>query len=362
MSQIFIEARTATFLGVPVIQKHLYLVYRDDGGSEWVIRGAPDGIGDIFGGDFLFEINREIDLSSDARGSDTPADRFSTELIIPGKTGDEIWAIMVKYALLLDEIDYPYHSLSTNSNALIGALITAAGGSALDSLPTGVSLSEVFGYDSYSQIVADVVPPLDGSIVGTNQADPIVGIQIAEVFYGLGGNDVIFADAGNDTVYGGSGSDQIRGGPGNDILKGMGGNDTLAGQDNNDRLIGGTGRDVMAGGAGADDFDFNAAGETGTTASTRDRITDFTHLTDDIDLSTIDANGGAAGNTAFSFRATEGAAFTGARGQLRWFQQDLSGTANDKTFIAGDINGDAVTDFQIELAGLKTLTAADFFL
>jgi Ca2+-binding RTX toxin-like protein len=252
MSQIFIEARTATFLGVPVSQKHLYLVYRDDGGSEWVIRGGPDGIGDLFGGDFLFEINREIDLSSDARGSDTPADRFSTELIIPGKSGDEIWAIMVKYALLLDEVDYPYHSLSTNSNALIGALITAAGGSALGSLPTGVSLSEVFGYDSYSQIVADVVPPLDGSIVGTNQADPIVGIQIAEVFYGLGGNDVIFANAGNDTVYGGSDNDQIRGGPGNDILDGGAGNDTLNG---------GAGEDFLIGGGGSDTYVVNSAGD-----------------------------------------------------------------------------------------------------
>ena len=58
-------------------------------------------------------------------------------------------------------------------------------------------------------------------------------------------------------------------------------------------------------------------------------------------------------------RATEGAAFTGARGQLRWFREDLAGTANDKTIIAGDINGDAT---QIELTGLKTLTAADFFL
>jgi hypothetical protein len=43
---------------------------------------------------------------------------------------------------------------------------------------------------------------------------------------------------------------------------------------------------------------------------------------------------------------------------LRWFQQIVS----DKTIIAGDINGDGVADFQIELTGLKTLTAADFVL
>jgi Ca2+-binding RTX toxin-like protein len=168
--------------------------------------------------------------------------------------------------------------------------------------------------------------------------------------------------AGNDKLVGSSGNDTILGFEGNDALFGRGGNDTLFGNDQNDRLTGGTGRDVMTGGNGADVFDFDAVAQTGTTGSTRDRIADFTHLTDDIDLSTIDANGGAAGNTAFSFRATEGAAFSGARGQVRWLQQDLNGTANDKTIIAGDINGDQVADFQIELAGLKTLTSADFFL
>lgn len=168
--------------------------------------------------------------------------------------------------------------------------------------------------------------------------------------------------ASNDKLVGSSGNDTILGFDGNDALIGRGGNDILAGNAGTDRLVGGAGRDIMWGGAGADVFDFNAGRDTGTTDSTRDRITDFAHLIDDIDLSTIDANGAAAGDTAFSFRATEGAAFTGARGQLRWLQQDLNGSANDKTIIAGDINGDAVTDFQIELTGLKTLTAADFFL
>ena len=39
-----------------------------------------------------------------------------------------------------------------------------------------------------------------------------------------------------------------------------------------------------------------------------------------------------------------------------------AGTANDKTIIYGDINGDARADFQIELTGLKTLTVSDFIL
>ena len=93
----------------------------------------------------------------------------------------------------------------------------------------------------------------------------------------------------------------------------------------------------------------------GKTAATRDVITDFT-VGDDIDLSTIDANGAAAGNTAFSFLATNGAVFTGVAGQLRW---QKSATL---TLVEGDTNGDRVADFQIQLTGSKNLTAADFIL
>ena len=117
----------------------------------------------------------------------------------------------------------------------------------------------------------------------------------------------------------------------------------------------------MTGGAGGDDFDFNSVAEIGKGA-TRDIIRDFIHLSDDIDLSTIDANGAAAGDAAFSFLAVKGAAFTGVAGQLRWFQDNRPGSVNDKTIIEGDINGNRVADFQIQLTGLKSLTAGDFIL
>ena len=126
-------------------------------------------------------------------------------------------------------------------------------------------------------------------------------------------------------------------------------------------MIGGLGKDAMTGGTGADDFDFNSVAEIGRGA-TRDVIRDFVHLIDDIDLATIDANGVAAGNAAFKFLALKGAAFTGVAGQLRWFQDNRPGVLNDKTIIEGDINGNRVTDFQIQLTGLKALTAADLVL
>jgi serralysin len=96
----------------------------------------------------------------------------------------------------------------------------------------------------------------------------------------------------------------------------------------------------------------------GKTAATSDVILDFT-VGDDIDLSTIDATGALAGHT-FSFLALKGAAFTGAAGQLRWFTQGTGSSA--VTIVEGTINADKVADFQIQLAGTKTLTVGDFIL
>ncbi len=55
-----------------------------------------------------------------------------------------------------------------------------------------------------------------------------------------------------------------------------------------------------------------------------------------------------------------GAALTGVKGQLRWRQENSTGTVNDKTIVEGDIDGSKVADFQIELTALKILRAADF--
>ncbi|MGH6767885.1 MAG: choice-of-anchor L domain-containing protein [Xanthobacteraceae bacterium] len=179
------------------------------------------------------------------------------------------------------------------------------------------------------------------------------GNALGNAITGNSAKNVLNGVSGNDTLQGGSGNDTLIGGTGNDILIGGAGSD---------KLTGGRGRDTMTGGAGADDFDYNLVSDTGRTSSTRDIIRDFTHRVDDIDLASIDANGSAAGSGAFKFLAAEGGRFTGAKGQLRWDQQNSSGTANDKTIVEGDINGDKKADFQIQLAGLKTLSAVDFIL
>jgi Ca2+-binding RTX toxin-like protein len=235
------------------------------------------------------------------------------------------------------------------------------------------------------------------NLTGNNLANRLIGNAGNNTLDGGLGADQLRGGTGNDTYVLGNGADKVIdtggidlitstitrslvsfgtvdkltllgtavGGTGNALANTITGNNVgnlLNGGGGNDILIGGRGKDTMTGAAGADDFDFNAVLETGKTASTRDVIRDFVRNVDDIDLSTIDANGTAAGNAAFKFLAANGAAFTGVKGQLHWFQENPAGTGRDKTIVEGDINGDRRADFQIELTGLITLSKGDFVL
>ncbi len=219
-------------------------------------------------------------------------------------------------------------------NAAGDVLSDAAG---IDLVKSTVSRTLAAGFEKLTLLGA-------AAINGTGNA-------ATNLITGNGGNNKLSGLGGNDTINGGLGKDILTGGLGRDILFGDFGIDILTG---------GLGKDTMTGGAGADDFDFNSVAEIGKGA-TRDVIKDFAHLVDDIDLSTIDANGAAPGH-AFTFLATKGAAFTGTAGELRWFQQNLAGAANDRTIIEGDTNGNRVADFQIQLIGIKSLTLGDFIL
>lgn len=205
-------------------------------------------------------------------------------------------------------------------------------------------------YDAGAATLATVIDLEAGTTSGGVGVD-----QIADFENASGGK-------GADTLIGNDGSNRLLGGTGGDAILGGGGADRLFGGAGADTITGGGGRDVMTGGAAADRFLF-AANSTGATAATRDLITDFADHSggpaagaDTIGLSAIDANTAAGGNQAFVFEATEGAAFSGTAGSLVWQQE--GGFA----LVLGDVNGDRVADFAIQLAGTHTLTAADFVL
>ena len=83
---------------------------------------------------------------------------------------------------------------------------------------------------------------------------------------------------------------------------------------------------------------------------------------DKIDLHDIDSNTKLAGDQAFIFKGYGQVITPGEAGKLKFYFVDNAGTANDRTIIHGDVNGDGKDDFQIALNGLVHLTADDFIL
>lgn len=162
-----------------------------------------------------------------------------------------------------------------------------------------------------------------------------------------------------ENATGGPLADSLLGNTFNNLLNGRAGNDRLVGGSGNDTLIGGAGRDVLTGGAGTDYFDFNSVAEIGSDPGARDLVMDFSLADDYLDLRTIDANSLTPGvNDAFG-DILAGTTFNGAKGALRYFQSNAAGTANDRTFVMGDVDGDRLADFHIELVGLFALRPVD---
>jgi serralysin len=190
-------------------------------------------------------------------------------------------------------------------------------------------------------------------LTGGGGNDTLRGDGDDDVLNGGAGNDSLDGGLGNDTVIASGGNDAANGSSGNDSLVGNGGNDTLLGGAGNDTLVGGTGRDALNGNTGFDTFDFNALNES-TAGAQRDVINGFTKGQDVIDLSTIDAATGVAGDQAFDFIGA--LAFTGDEGDLRI---QLSGS---DSIVEGDVDGDKIADFSILVTAVNNLGFGDFVL
>jgi serralysin len=229
------------------------------------------------------------------------------------------------------------------------------------------------------------------TLTGTDSRNTLLGGAGDDKLYGKGGNDILGGGAGRDYLSGGTGmdtasytnakaavladllyaarntrdasgdrfssvenltgsayADSLRGTNAANAIQGGAGNDTLYGRGGNDKLVGGAGKDILYGGSGADTFDFNAIKES--LPSARDTIKDFVRGSDRIDLRSIDASSKSSGDQAFSFIGSK--AFTGNAGQLKFSNGVLS----------GDVNGDKVSDFQVNVSGLSALAKTDFYL
>ena len=238
------------------------------------------------------------------------------------------------------------------------------------------------------------------SKVASANNDTLTGTAAANTLNGLAGHDFLKGRGGADTLNGGDGGDFLEGGVGNDKINGnagidianygdsatavtvdlrgdtaadkdtakrgtetdtltgiegaitAGGNDRLYGDNGNNWFQGGGGKDTFTGGAGRDLYDYNLTSAS-PVGSGRDVITDFVHLQDDIDLMGIDANTTVAGNQAFRWVGT--AALTGP-GEVGYF------TSGGNTIIRMSTDADVASEGEIQLTGIKTLSALDFYL
>ncbi|OWJ68101.1 calcium-binding protein [Inquilinus limosus] len=299
------------------------------------------------------------------------------------------------------------------------------GGSGADILIGGAGIDTAYWHDSTVGVTVsigdfctggeaegDLVAPDVENLVGSSYADILTGsdaanlltganaawlTDVGDILSGLGGNDTLQGYDGNDVLRGGTGADRLDGGrgidtasyftsstgvvvnlaagtgrggeaegdtlTGIDVVSGSQGNDSIVGDTyanvlqgwgGSDVLAGAGGKDTLTGGAGADRFVYGSAAQS-VVGANADRITDFSHAQGDrIDLSAIDASTAAAGNQAFRFIGT--GLYTRHAGELRYAFNGAD------TTIAGDLNGDGVSDVHIVLAGRVVLQAGDFVL
>lgn len=132
----------------------------------------------------------------------------------------------------------------------------------------------------------------------------------------------------------------IQGDPGDDRLVGLAGADIL---------VGGAGVDVLTGGGGADTFVFRT-GDSGASAATADRITDFM-AGDRIDLSAIDARPDLLLKQRLTFVA--GGQFTGPGQVTSWVDGNV-------TWVGVNLDASPAPEMLIRLDGAVTLSAGDF--
>jgi VCBS repeat-containing protein len=277
-------------------------------------------------------------------------------------------------------------------------------------LNTGQTVIETFAVhsvDGTEQILTFTIEGVDETLlIGTAGNDVLNGTAAGEMLLGLAGRDLLNGNGGRDTLEGGTGADSLYGQEGDDVIEydpsdrvqnggsgvdtlrlarsatvnlgsadqvsgdsgvasgfenvdatlanaavtltGSAGVNALAGGSAADRLTGGLGSDVLYGNAGADRFILRSV--TDSQGAGQDKIADFTHGSDKIDLSAIDALTGGRDN-GFAFIGQAGFARSG---QLRY--DAVSGA------VEGDVNGDLLADFSIQIGAGMTITASDFVL
>jgi Ca2+-binding RTX toxin-like protein len=311
-----------------------------NGVGNFLRGGGGNDVLDGRSGDDTLDGGSGADRSIGGAGNDVHHVRDGADVVVEAAGGgtDAAWSFLADLTLGANVEDGRIMASGASNMAGNGLNNVIAAGAG-DNLVSGGA-----GVDTLSYQYATAAVRVSLANAGS-QATGGSGIDTLSGFENLAGS------AWNDRLTGSAGANTLDGGAGMDTLAGGAGADNLAGRRGNDLLVGGSGRDQLSGGDDADVFDFDAAAESGITASTWDVITDFQRGVDRIDLRTIDANAARLADQSFSFIGT--AAFgSNAAGQLRF----------EAGVVYGSTDADAAPEFAIRVLGASTLAAADFML
>jgi hypothetical protein len=199
MGTISVEGK----LVFPTGQAHMYLVYKDDAGKEFVIRGGPLNDLPPFG-PLVTERGRPIVDSEDAREGESPAERGHRELPLGGRDAAEVWALAKQHAAAINLSGTSYNPFGANSNATIGNILYGIG-----NYDVRVYAPDIPGIaETYPSARFDL--GIDYTIYGNPGHDRIYGQKGDQKFFGAGGDDWLGGGEGNDSLMGGAGSDMAR--------------------------------------------------------------------------------------------------------------------------------------------------------
>ncbi|MEL6438904.1 MAG: tandem-95 repeat protein [Cyanobacteria bacterium J06621_8] len=193
---------------------HLLLVFEDNAGNEFVIRGGPTGEAPNYG-PLTLEINEPIESSIDIRiardknGTPildedgnvipvTPESRGSTLVSFSdGRLAQDVWQILRQHAVNIDIERLPYSPTGFNSNGTAANLLDLVGIDINNVLPNPT------GFMALPYVGKNIRFEFDYTITGTERKDKIIG---------RGGIQEFLGNEGDDTLSGGQGDDFLDGG------------------------------------------------------------------------------------------------------------------------------------------------------
>ena len=212
MSEIRIEHKAVTLFGADTTYEHLYLVFVDDDGHEFVIRGGPSydlppwGI-------ISMEIGTPIADFEDARPStaEARAEHDSFVLDLGDRNPELLWKSMLDVARDLADAELDYDladpNLRQNSNSVVAGILERFGLSVSDYEPFNQHSSDFLGY---ANTLRHVAYTLDGA----TEYDPNTGL--VSLWYDH--PDILVGGDQSDVIRGGLGADKLYGGEGDDFL------------------------------------------------------------------------------------------------------------------------------------------------